>query len=68
MKISKTKLQALKRAVKGNLAQVAEVSETSLSTVSNVLAGKTNNEKVIKAALQVREMLIEERKALETQI
>lgn len=68
MKLSKQKLNALKKACKGNLAQIAEVSSTSISTVSNVLAGKTNNEAVIKAAIAVRNMKVEERKALEEQI
>jgi len=68
MKLSKQKLTALKKASKGNLAEIAELSGVSISTVSNVLNGRTNNEKVIKSAIAVRNIKIEERKAIEAEI
>jgi len=68
MKLSKQKLTALKKASKGNLAEIAELSGVSISTVSNVLNGRTNNEKVIKSAIAVRNIKIEERKSIEAEI
>lgn len=68
MKLSKQKLNALKKACKGSTAQIAEVSGTSISTVSNVLNGRTHNEDVIRAAVKVRDMKIAEYKELENLI
>lgn len=68
MKISKKKLNELKSACKGNIQEIADHAGVSISTVSNVLNGRTHNEAVIRSAVKVRDMKIAERQELENLI
>lgn len=68
MKISKKKLNELKSACKGNIQEISDHAGVSISTVSNVLNGRTHNEAVIRSAVKVRDMKIAERQELENLI
>jgi DNA transposition AAA+ family ATPase len=56
-KISKRKLNALKKACSGNMLYVADMAGCSQSTVYRVLNGDISNERVIVAAIETADLL-----------
>lgn len=50
-------IKKLKREVRGHYGQIAEDAGVSKQAVSQVLNGDYNNEKVIEAAINVRDQL-----------
>lgn len=56
-KISKRKLDALKKALSGNIGYVAQECNCSPSAVYSVLNGTYSNEKVLNKCIEIRDML-----------
>ena len=66
--MEKSKLNKLKKGIRGHQKKVAELSGVSITTVSRVLNGDFENDEVIRTAINVRNIVLENRRQLEQMI